>query len=122
MNHKNPTETQHTTCVLAGVPGTVQSYVLSRVLCSHQVSENKMFRLNESLEINTKKLCNLNESSDKSAKSLQVTDGKKGSLGVHTSSHNALRIAFAAQGIIGGKYQFEAPPAAIRFESFSYHR
>lgn len=39
----------------------------------HQVSENKMFRLNESLEINTKKLCNLNESSDKSAKSLQAS-------------------------------------------------
>ncbi|CAM9159563.1 unnamed protein product [Pylaiella littoralis] len=37
------------------------------------VSENKMFRLNESLEINTKKLCNLNESSDKSAKSLQAS-------------------------------------------------
>ncbi|CAM9795797.1 unnamed protein product, partial [Scytosiphon promiscuus] len=37
-----------------------------------EVSENKMFRLNESLEINTKKLCNLNESSDKSAKSLQI--------------------------------------------------
>lgn len=32
-----------------------------------------MFRLNESLEINTKKLCNLNESSDKSAKSLQAS-------------------------------------------------
>ena len=31
-----------------------------------------MFRLNESLEVNTKKLCNLNESSAKSAKSLQV--------------------------------------------------
>ncbi|CAB1114157.1 unnamed protein product [Ectocarpus sp. CCAP 1310/34] len=38
----------------------------------YQVSENKMFRLNESLEMNTKKLCNLNESSDKSAKSLQI--------------------------------------------------
>eukprot|EP00903_Cladosiphon_okamuranus_P012290 g11524.t2 len=36
------------------------------------VSENKMFRLNESLELNTKKLCNLNESSAKSAKSLQI--------------------------------------------------
>ena len=31
-----------------------------------------MFRLNESVEMNTKKLCNLNESSDKSAKSLQA--------------------------------------------------
>ncbi|CAM9629759.1 unnamed protein product, partial [Hapterophycus canaliculatus] len=36
-------------------------------------STGDMFRLNESLEINTKKLCNLNESSDKSAKSLQAS-------------------------------------------------
>lgn len=55
----------------AVVPGLIYSF-LSCVLCTEQVSENKMFRLNESLEINTKKLCNLNESSDKSAKSLQV--------------------------------------------------
>ncbi len=48
-------------------------YCVVSTYLNHQVSENKMFRLNESLEINTKKLCNLNESSDKSAKSLQVS-------------------------------------------------
>ncbi|CAM9106959.1 unnamed protein product, partial [Discosporangium mesarthrocarpum] len=37
-----------------------------------EVSENKMFRLNESLEVNTKKLCVLNESSEKTSKSLQI--------------------------------------------------
>lgn len=36
-----------------------------------------MFRLNESVEMNTKKLCNLNESSDKSAKSLQARHALK---------------------------------------------
>jgi hypothetical protein len=39
---------------------------------SSVVSENKMFRLNESLELNTKRLCQLNESNQKSAKALQV--------------------------------------------------
>ncbi|CAM9321632.1 unnamed protein product, partial [Ascophyllum nodosum] len=37
-----------------------------------EVSEKKMFRVNESLEMNTMRLCNLNESSDRAAKSLQI--------------------------------------------------
>lgn len=45
-----------------------------------------MFRLNESLEMNTKKLCNLNESSDNSAKSLQVSEERRIKVPLPTSS------------------------------------
>ncbi|CAM9569802.1 unnamed protein product, partial [Phaeothamnion confervicola] len=36
------------------------------------VSENKVFRLGEALEVNTKRLCGLNESNDRTAKSLEL--------------------------------------------------
>ncbi|KAG5192767.1 hypothetical protein JKP88DRAFT_269267 [Tribonema minus] len=52
--------------------GGAQKYLDVLREMSAVVSENKLFRLNESLELNTKRLCQLNESNQKSAKALQI--------------------------------------------------